>query len=198
MIGWVGSRSTLPYLVSVLPALEALARTRRFTLRIVGGTEDIPCVTGVEVDARPWGLESEVADFQGLDIGLYPIIDDGWSAGRSGLKAVHYMAVGVPYVASPPVAWLGEDGVTHFTAGDAAEWVDRLGRLLDDAGLRRRMGEAGRRHAVHHHGLDQAADCLDRVLRRALGRNPNHNPDGAHSGEPNAGGASDVVGQVGP
>jgi len=168
LIGWVGSHSTYPYLQSVFPALEELARTRRFRLLVVGAGQEEISLPGIEVDNRPWRLESEVADFQSCDIGLYPIVDDGWSAGKSGLKAVQYMAVGVPFVASPQVDWLGEEGVTHLAARHSRDWFDALAGLLDDARLRRRMGDAGRRHAVSHHGLDQAADTMAAVLRGTL------------------------------
>jgi glycosyltransferase involved in cell wall biosynthesis len=168
VVGWIGSHSTYPYLQSVIPALEELARNHSFRLQVVGSGHERISVAGVEVESRPWQLDKEVTDFQTLDIGLYPTIDDGWSAGKSGLKAVQYMAVGVPFVASPTAGWVGEDAITHLTARGLDEWVSAVGRLLDDTQLRRRMGEAGRDRAIRYYSVDHAADTMTAALRGAI------------------------------
>ena len=77
--------------------LQELARTHRFKLRIVGaGTNDMS-IPGVDVENLDWKLEREVQDFQSFDIGLYPIdpslYAENWAAGKSGFKAIQYMAV---------------------------------------------------------------------------------------------------------
>ncbi|MBV8384880.1 MAG: glycosyltransferase family 4 protein, partial [Planctomycetaceae bacterium] len=54
------------------------------------------------------------------------------------------------------------DGETGFTvpADDAASLADRLGRILRDPSLGRRMGEAGRRHAEQHFTWEMAAQKM--------------------------------------
>jgi glycosyltransferase involved in cell wall biosynthesis len=147
VLGWIGTHSSLQYLRAIVPALTRLAARRAFVLRVVGGTLDAP---GLPVENVPWSLTREVADFQGLDVGLYPLVEDAWSVGKSGFKAVQYMACGVPVVASPVGVTrdMIRDGVNGFLASDDATWVARLEALLDDAALRRRLGEAGRADAV--------------------------------------------------
>ena len=80
------------------------------------------------METLDWSLEREVEDFQSFDIGLYPIVDDGWSAGKSGFKAIQYMAVGIPHVVTPlgACAEIGEPGVTHFCASSRDEWCGAL------------------------------------------------------------------------
>lgn len=170
VIGWIGTHSTFPYVDALAPVLERLAKEYRFRLVIVGSgrTEVDMASAGVDVELRPWRLDREVADFQSLDIGLYPLPADDWATGKSGLKAVQYMAVGVPYVTSPigAAGMLGEDGVTHLRAATPDEWFDALALLLADANRRREMGAAGRQHAVDHHGLAAAADPLAHALQQ--------------------------------
>jgi glycosyltransferase involved in cell wall biosynthesis len=166
VLGWIGSHSTAPYLQSIVPALARLAQRKRFVLRVVGGHIDAP---GVEVDERPWSLEDEVADFQSLDIGLYPLIEDQWSVGKSGFKAIQYMACGLPVVASP--VGVTRDIITAetgFFAERADDWVQHLGRLIDDVELRRRLGRAGREQAVARWSLEAHAPRLVRIVERAL------------------------------
>jgi hypothetical protein len=57
-----------------------------FRVAVVGAGR-VTRIRGVEVDSRPWLLERDADDFRSLDIGVYPIADDAWGAGKSGLKA---------------------------------------------------------------------------------------------------------------
>jgi glycosyltransferase involved in cell wall biosynthesis len=114
-------------------------------------------------------LTREVEDFQSFDIGLYPIVADNWALGKSGFKAIQYMAVGIPYVVTPVgvCAGMGEAGATHLTATTEDEWYEALERLLSDATRRRQMGEAGRAHALEHYRMEAQAEKLARVFEEA-------------------------------
>lgn len=169
VVGWIGSHSTLPFLERLAPVLRELAAVHRFRLKVVGaGRAELP-FGGVEVDNLPWSLDREVADFQSLDVGLYPLPENEWSVGKSGLKSIQYMAVGVPFVASPVgvVGEIGQPGVTHLCATSLAEWRDALDRLLSDADLRARMGRAGRSHVLGSHTVPDAVGKLAAALREA-------------------------------
>jgi glycosyltransferase involved in cell wall biosynthesis len=172
VIGWIGTHSTYPYLESIFPALQDLARTHRFHLKIIGSGKDEIRIPEVSVETVDWSLEHEVEDFQSFDIGLYPIVDDGWSAGKSGFKAIQYMAVGIPYVVTPlgAGAEIGEPGVTHLCASSQDEWCGALSRLLPDGELRGRMGEAGRQHALQHYHLSTQVERMVDGLRQVAGQ----------------------------
>ncbi|MCA1629190.1 MAG: glycosyltransferase family 4 protein [Acidobacteria bacterium] len=169
VVGWVGTHSTFPYLESIFPVLEELARSHAFRLKIVGAGRERVSVAGVEVENLPWEMAREVEDFRSFDVGVYPILPSDWAAGKSGFKSVQYMSVGVPFVATPLGATteIGEAGVTHFLAATHGEWRDALAKLLADAPLRRRMGDAGRAHALAHYTVPAQADKLALALRGA-------------------------------
>ncbi len=175
VLGWIGTHSTFPYLQTIFPVLQDLARTHRFKLIIVGAGRPDVSIPGVEVESLEWNLEREVQDFQGFDIGLYPIdpalYAQKWAAGKSGFKAIQYMAVGIPYVATPvgAIAEMGEDRVTHFQAATSDEWHEALKILVSDPQLREKMGTAGRRHVVQHYSLSVQADKLAEALYEAAG-----------------------------
>jgi glycosyltransferase involved in cell wall biosynthesis len=176
VLGWIGTHSTFPYLESIFPVLQELAKAYSFRLKIVGAGKADVNIPGVEVENLPWKLEREVADFQSIDIGLYPIdaamYSGQWASGKSGFKAVQYMSVGIPYVATPVGASteIGTPGVTHLFADNHEEWRQALAQLISDSRRRRAMGAAGRQHAIENYGLSQHADNLAAALREAAGR----------------------------
>ncbi len=176
VLGWIGTHSTFPYLESIFPVLSRLAEDHKFSLKIVGAGRVEVSVPNVHVDALPWRLDREVSDFQSIDIGLYPIdaslYSGNWAQGKSGFKAVQYMAVGVPYVATPVggSAEIGEVGKTHLFASTNDEWYRNLKLLIADRALRKEMGSAGRQHAIKNYALEDQADKLVAALREAAGK----------------------------
>lgn len=176
VLGWIGTHSTFPYLETIFPALQELACSHRFRLKIVGAGRDEVMMPGVEVESLAWNMEREIEDFQSFDIGLYPIntglYANNWATGKSGFKAIQYMAVGIPYVVTPVAACaeIGEANVTHFCAETTAEWGAKLEILLGDRERRREMGEAGRRHATQYYTVPAQADKLALALRQAAGK----------------------------
>ena len=175
VLGWIGTHSTFPYLKSIFPVLRELANKHQFVLKVVGAGKDEVSIPGVKVENATWEMGREVADFQSIDVGLYPLdasLYAGWAAGKSGFKAIQYMSVGVPYVATPvgASAEIGEAGVTHLFASTPDEWYGALETLIVNEGRRRKMGEAGRRHVVEHYGLPAQADKLSEALRAAAKR----------------------------
>jgi glycosyltransferase involved in cell wall biosynthesis len=175
VLGWIGTHSTFPYLRDIFPVLQDLVKTRQFKLRIVGAGANSVSIPGVEVENLEWKMEREVEDFQSFDIGLYPInpslYAERWAAGKSGFKAIQYMAVGIPFVAAPVgvMAEIGEAGRTHFHARTNEEWLQALGQLLSDRQLRETMGATGRSHVVKYYSLSDQADKLASALHEAAG-----------------------------
>lgn len=167
VVGWIGSPSTAPYLAAAGPALRRLARRRSFVLRVVGGTP--PALPGVEVEIRPWDHRRELADLRGFDVGIMPLPDTDWTRGKCGLKALQYMAVGVPAVCSPVGATreILRHGREGFLAPTVASWEEPLERLLDDASLRDRLGGAGRARVEERYSVRANAPRLAEVLEAA-------------------------------
>jgi glycosyltransferase involved in cell wall biosynthesis len=169
VVGWIGTHSTWKFVEPLLPVLEQIALVTRFRLRIVGSGCRSVTVPGVDVELLPWSLEREILDFQSLDVGLYPMPDDRWTAGKSGLKLIQYFAAGVASVASPVgiVQEIGVAGTTHLNAVSPEEWRVAVARLLCDAAERRSMAAAARRYAVDHFSVAAFGTRLADVLREA-------------------------------
>jgi glycosyltransferase involved in cell wall biosynthesis len=175
VLGWIGTHSTFPFLQNLFPVLERLARDHSFKLKVVGAGIDRINIPGVDAESRDWRLESELEDLRSFDIGLYPIFpsssaNEEWIRGKSGFKAIEYMAVGIPVVMSPVgvCAEIGLPGETHFNAASDEDWYNSLSKMISDAELRRRMGRCGRRHAVEFYALPDHAAALAAALRDAV------------------------------
>ena len=169
-IGWTGTFSTRIYLDLLRPVFQALALKRDVRLRIIGNFDYE--LAGVNLDVISWSAEQEVQDLQAIDIGVYPLPVDDWVSGKSGLKAIQYMAFGIPCVATnvgttPLIIRDGENGLLVQTE---AEWLDALEKLIDDPHLRRRLGEQARRDAVAKYSTKAIAAEYRHVLASVMGQ----------------------------
>lgn len=159
-IGWIGNPSTT---VCLAPAREALAQVNDAVVALVGAGPAGADWPGAE--ARLWALETEVAEVQRFSVGIMPQPAQEWMRGKCALKALVYMACGVPCVASPFGAVLeflrhGENGLL---ADSTAEWLEAFEALRDPA-RRKALGEAGRATVEADYALDKAAPRLLELL----------------------------------
>lgn len=159
-IGWVGNPSTM---VCLAPASEALSAVEGGEVYLVGGEEKDNTIAGATVKA--WRYESEVEDIQHFSVGVMPMPEGDWMLGKCGLKALQYMACGVPCIATPYGAALEiiQHDENGLFASTTAEWTEALARLRDPA-LRKRLGEAGRATVEERYSLKKAAPKLHELL----------------------------------
>ncbi len=165
---WIGSRSTLPYLREIRPALEEVGR--RFpnvVLRLI--CDEFFDLGSLPVEKRPWSQDTEAAHLRAGDIGLAPLPDNRFTRGKCGFKILQYQAAGLPVVASPVGvnAQYVQDGATGFLASDATQWVNRLGVLIENPELRASLGRAGRR-AVEAFDVPVIGDSFCRLIAECL------------------------------
>src|SRR5215213_11759615 len=173
-IGWTGSYSTVQHLDTLRDALQELAKTEQFRLRVIG-TPTYECAP-LEVEAMPWRAATELEDLSAIDIGVMPLPDDNWSKGKCGLKALQFMALGIPTICSPVGVNTDiiQDNENGFLAASEPEWVEKLSRLLRSAELRRRLGDAGRATVEQQYSAmiqaPRVYEIFESVLHRANAR----------------------------
>jgi glycosyltransferase involved in cell wall biosynthesis len=176
VVGWIGSPTTAFYVRQLADVFRRAHERYPFSLRISGAAEPL-VIPGVPTENTKWTLDREVQLFNTCDIGVYPLLDDEWSKGKCGFKAIEFMACGVPVVASAVGVnrEIIQDGVNGFLASTEDEWVEKLGRLLVDRELGRRLGAAGRRTVEQRYSLQVHAPTLAATLRGVVeqSRRPN-------------------------
>ncbi len=170
-IGWIGSRGPIRYLKQMQPIFERIGRRyAHVVLKIVCDTF-FDCER-MKVIKKPWSPGDEVSDLQSFDIGVMPLVDDPWSWGKCGLKIIQYQGVGVPVVCTPVGVNrdLVEDGTNGYWATTAEEWEKKLAILIEDPGLREKMGREGRRRVLKNFTLQTCAPRLLSILNRVMER----------------------------
>lgn len=139
---WIGSKTTLRYLVEIGPALEKISsRFDNVVLRIV--CDDFPDIQSIPFEKHPWSDDSQVADLATSDIGLAPLPDNRFTRGKCGFKILQYAAAGLPVVASPVGinAQYIQQGGNGFLADSTTDWVNKICQLIENHKLRIQMGQ---------------------------------------------------------
>jgi glycosyltransferase involved in cell wall biosynthesis len=163
-IGWIGTPSTAHYLRLVASVLQEMVTTR--DSRVVAVGANAAQLKGLPIEVRPWSEQSEVMELQQFDIGIMPLPNEPFERGKCGYKLIQYMSCGIPVVASPIGAnrVIVREGVEGFLPADLSQWGDVIGKLCDDAALRKRLGAAGRERVEAEYSLQVTAPRLEKLL----------------------------------
>jgi glycosyltransferase involved in cell wall biosynthesis len=166
VVGWTGSRTSSAHLVAALPMLRRVQEHFGARVRFRVISDIAPPLPGLAVDHVPWNAATESDDLAPIHIGIMPMPDDAWSRGKCGFKGLQYMAMGKPVVLADVGvnSTIVQHGVNGFLARTEADWMAALGRLVQDADLRRRMGAEARRTVEQHWSLRSWTDTFLRQL----------------------------------
>ncbi len=144
VIGWAGAPGNHFQLRSIEPALRAVKQAMpEVVIRIFSGVRP---EMDVEIDFVPFDAARQIEVLHSFTIGLLPLPDTPFNHGKSPIKALQYMAAGIPCVASAlsgTVEMLGEKGGGLYAA-DLNAWIAHLLSLAKNEVLCRQMGRASR------------------------------------------------------
>ena len=159
-VGWIGNPSTSKQLNALAPALDSLHDAE---VSIIGATPST--VTLQNAFYYPWAAEKELAQLHSFTVGLMPLENAEWTRGKCALKALLYMACGVPCIATPfgAVHDIIEHNVNGLFADTPEEWTAALEQLRDP-GERQRLSTAARQTVEEHYSLDVWAPHYAKLL----------------------------------
>jgi glycosyltransferase involved in cell wall biosynthesis len=176
-IGVMGRQDRLDLLLGAVHHLVFNLGRTDCQVAIVGDGE---CLAETKAAATSLGLEPYV-DFTGwisepevfrylatADVGL----DASLQVEVSPVKAMEYMAFGLPFVAFDlqETRALGGEAASYAPAGDVAALGQALGDLLSDPERRASMGRAGRERVVSTLAWDRQAGCYLDVVEDLIAR----------------------------
>lgn len=171
VLGWIGHSVNHPYLQNLAGVLGQLSL--QFPgLRLLVVSDIDFSMPGVPVENRRWSEAGEIKDLLDMDIGLMPLPDDEWSRGKCALKAIQYMASGLPVVCSAVGAnrEVVRDEVDGYLVSNDAQWLTALSSLIASPDIRRSMGEAARQRALERFSLAAAAPRMAALLQGLVTR----------------------------
>jgi L-malate glycosyltransferase len=165
-LGWSGSHSTVKYFYLLRHILKSLSLKYSFRILVIGETNIQ--IDGLDIESVPWSDADEVKQLQRIDIGLYPLPDETWVNGKSGLKALQYMALGIPTVATAAGANFriiinGESGLLVKTE---MEWIQCLSDLIENAALRKKIGNTARKRVEENFSVKANQAVYLKILRQ--------------------------------
>lgn len=154
-LGWTGTHSTLPYLLSIRSALEKIIeKYPQLVIRIICNKRpdwEIP-----NLEYLNWNKSTEIKDLAGIDIGLMPLPSNPWAEGKCGFKILQYFALGIPAVASP--VGLNNNLISHgnngYLCATDEKWIRHLDMLINSKALRDEIGNSGRKTLIKHYSLE--------------------------------------------
>lgn len=143
VIGWTGSHTTMRYLDFIVPIIEQLEQKFDFEFHVI--SNEAPQYKLKSLKFIKWNKTSEIKDLARLHIGIMPLEEDIWSKGKCGFKALQYMALKIPTVASPVGvnSTIITDEENGFLCTTPEEWEKVLTQLLQNQSLRQTIGEKG-------------------------------------------------------
>lgn len=168
-IGWAGGVGHRSALQGWLPEIAAVMRERAETRFATVGQPYAgllePEFGSERTISVPFShLETYPASMTIFDLAIAPSAGNNLFRGKSDLRWLEASALGIPLIADPEVYPEIEHGVTGFHAATPAEAREALLALVDDAGLRERVGAAAHAHVREHRAIEVAAQQWAAVL----------------------------------
>lgn len=170
IIGWSGSISTIKHFEMAVPVLKELQNkfADKIEVHVIGqGNYSHP---ELNVISKSWSSQTEVLNLNQFDIGIMPLPNDEWVKGKCGLKGLSYMACGVATVMSnvgvnSEIIKHGQNG---FLANNDYEWLEILSQLIENADLRSKIGEEGRKTVVENYSVEANKQKYLQVLKSLI------------------------------
>ena len=124
----------------------------------------------ISVESIQWNIENEIKDLSKIDIGLYPVYDDKWSIGKSGLKALQYMALGIPPICSN--VGTNKDIINNsqngFLANDENDWFEYLLKLIDSERFKNKNWHKRKKTIVDYYSTDVIGSQYLKVIESVI------------------------------
>ncbi|MDX2189509.1 MAG: glycosyltransferase [Bacteroidota bacterium] len=149
IIGWTGTHSTLKYLYEIEDFLKKLSDNKSTIINVIANkkpTFDFP------FEFKYWNKTTEIDDLLKIDIGIMPLTDNEWSKGKCGFKALQFMSLGIPVIASSVGVnnQIISHGINGFLVSKILDWEIVVNQLITNKELRQSIGKNAKIYIETH------------------------------------------------
>lgn len=177
-LGWIGNgKYYKDDLIKIIyPPLNELSKSISFKLKIIGLNNELELhkkftqLNNVElclINDIDWSNENLISrELNEIDIGLYPLLPNYFNKFKCGFKALEYMAMKIPVVASP-VSYnkqIIQHNLNGFFAKNDNEWTNYLNQLIFDLNKRKSMGMTGYKFVKKNFSIEYAAKDILKII----------------------------------
>ncbi len=147
-IGWSGSETTLAHLLLIKDVLVSIQKKYgdQVYFKVISSRSDFE-IPGVNIKSVKWQKETEAEELNEFDIGIMPLPDNDWSKGKCSMKGIQYMGLAIPAIMSD--IGMNKEVIEHningMLADTESDWIQALSSLIEDGGMRGKLGDAGRK-----------------------------------------------------
>jgi len=167
-IGWSGSHYTNVYALPLLKEpIEALAKVLDFEFIVISNKDPQINWNGVNHRFILWTSETEVQGLQQFDIGLMPLKDEPFERGKCALKAVQYMAIGIPALVSPVGVneKIVRDGIDGFHCKSISDFTTKLYEMASNDEMRLKMGQNALKRVHENYSVDVLTEIYEATFK---------------------------------
>lgn len=153
--GWAGTTKSHPNDLQVAGNTYQRLIDEGYCFRTVGGASSVKKAARLRDEVNCTGsiplIDWARTIYQELYVGMAPLGATAFNQGKSRLKAIEYMAGGVPWVGSPREEYrrVHREAGCGLMAATPKEWYTHLKRLLTDEILYKEQVEAGKAYMVN-------------------------------------------------
>lgn len=163
-LGWTGTFTSKEYLETLRQCFVDLSLLINFKLIVI--SDFSYSIDGVDVESIIWSKNTEIEDLSKIDIGLYPLKKEQWVSGKSGLKAIQYMAMGIPTIATDygnnkNIISNMENGIL---VNSEEEWKEMIIKLSKNYSLRHKLGTNGRKLIENNYSIEKIKDKYLKII----------------------------------
>ena len=153
VVGWTGSHSTTHYLTALENVLTDFWRSLQFDLLIISNQKPEWNIKKYQFVA--WSKDHEIEQLDRMDIGIMPLENSEWEKGKCGFKALQYMAMGKPVIASNVGvnSEIIQHGMNGYLCDSLDDWTTYLLELIKDPAKREVMGNVGRETVISKYSV---------------------------------------------
>ncbi len=165
-IGWTGTFTNL-YNLEIVNGVIIKLKQKYFINYLIISNKD-PQLKNVEYSFKSWNLQTEISDLLQMNVGLMPLYNSEVEMGKCGFKAIQYMSLGIPVVASPVGlnCQLIENNQTGFLANSEEEWFACLEKLILNKELRIKIGRASQKFIIENYSVLATSDLFLNLFKR--------------------------------